>query len=80
MIGGIDAPGVPDGPVGFEGALGIRCIGREPISHVTVDLLERAQSPLGAGPKRFAAPERRWSPKSLLERLSRAPIPGDFTI
>ena len=52
MIGGIDAPGVPHGPVGFERPLGVRCIGRESIAHMTLDLLERAQASLGAGPER----------------------------
>lgn len=38
MIARIDAPGVPYGPVGFERALCVRRISREPVSDVTFDL------------------------------------------
>jgi hypothetical protein len=53
MIARIDTPGVPDRPVGFEGALRIRRIGREPIPDMPLDLGNRTQSTLGARPKRL---------------------------
>jgi hypothetical protein len=58
MIARIDAPGVPYGPVSLERALRIRRIGCEPVSDVTFDLIERAQSPLGIGPKRLLRDQR----------------------
>jgi hypothetical protein len=51
MIAWIDAPRMPDGPVGFERALRIRRIRRQPIAHVALDLRDRTQSPLDARPK-----------------------------
>jgi len=49
MGGLLDAPAVPDVPVGLQGPLGIECIGRGPIMHSPLNRLERTQTPLGAG-------------------------------